>query len=135
MPKENITYNCEYCNKLFYDKKECTEHEQMCQKIRHSKEFQDEWINVFVKYHENSNRYISYCPICEIKLIEYDRCYDGHRDERGKCIYSIPYTEILGTKRCLSCTKKFKEKLLNLIKKVNPHLQFFDFVDFNADLI
>lgn len=71
----------------------------------------------FRTYYGDSDRYNNYryvCVDCGSLLIEWDRVWDGHRNERGRVLEKYDYCGLFGGLRCPSCHDKAKKLLKDM---------------------
>lgn len=104
-------------NPTFDTKKEATDEEN---KYKQKKEI-EKLAPIFRKYFKTYYKgkeyesYVHFCVDCGKKLLEYDYYYDGHRNERGDCIYRDPeFKTLFDGSRCGKC----HEKIIKLFEKM-----------------
>jgi len=107
-------WECLFCHET-YVKKEQAEH---CEK-NHERKIKTD-ILTLCSMHISDTRYKKHCCCCAKLLIEYERQYDGHRNEAGDLKYNVKDKyQVLDGFWCHNCGFKLAGKIGSIQKQIN----------------
>jgi len=117
-------WRCPLCRTTFSKKKPAADCETDCKGKQELETLRKERQKYFPIYHSTDDRYEKHCVGCGKKLLEWEREYDGHRNEVGKLMFEEKSMKlIMGGRRCKECALAFEKKLMILQQSKNKTVQ------------
>lgn len=111
-------YVCHFCHRKHENKTNAKECELTCLQEKYKQQSR-----LIFNWHKKDDRYTQYCPICNVKIREYDSIWDGHRNNVGNLEFDIsekyfsPFYPTFPYLCCKNCISSIE--FGNIVKKMN----------------
>jgi hypothetical protein len=108
-------YECEICHNVYDEYQKARSCEANCLRDRIVAEEEKRFQEKFPRKHKDDTHYKGHCVKCGTKIFEYERNWDGHRNERGAVIDNLVAGTIFGGIYCRNHYKKRDDHIRKIL--------------------